>query len=121
MKKTKLIFGKEKLTVLEKTSVSIFYYIDIVGFFCEHPYLMIVTTNKDKKLIFYSLKEIKQLLPLPFVMCSRSAIINITHVVQLKTQNSNCFVYLNNGQKILISRRKKNDIMEKIKRISTGL
>ena len=115
MKKTKLIFSKDRLTVIEKTSVSIFHYIDIVGFFCEHPYLMIVTIDKNKKLIFHSLKEIIQSLPFSFVMCSRSAIINITHIIQLKIQHSNWFIHMNNGQKILIPRRKKSNIMEKIK------
>ena len=121
MKKTEIICSKDRLTVIEKTSVSIFQHIDIVGIFCEHPYLMIATTNKNKKLVFHSLKEIEQLLPFPFVMCSRSAIINANHVVEIKTQKSNCFIVLNNGQKILISRRKKSAIMEIIKRISTGL
>ena len=114
MKKTKLIFSKDKLTVIEKTSISIFNYIDIVGFFCDHPYLMIVTIDKNKKLIFHSLKEIMQSLPFSFIMCSRSAIINITHIIQLKIQHSNWFIHMNNGQKILISRREKNIVMERI-------
>jgi len=121
MKKTEIICSHDRLTVIEKTSVSIYFYTDIVGIFCEHPYSMVVATNKNKKLIFYSLKEMKQLLPLPFVMCSRSAIINISHVVQLRTQSSNCCLHLDNGQKIPVSRRKKSYIMGIIKEVLTGL
>ena len=119
MKKTEIIFKRDQLTVIEKTGVSIFRYTDIVGIFCEHPYLMIVTCNKNKKLIFHSLKEITQSLPFSFVTCSRSTIINLSHVIQVKSGNSNCFIEMDNGQKIPVSRRKKSIIVEKIKNIST--
>ena len=117
MKKTKLIFGKDKLTVFDETSVSIINYIDILGFFCEHPYIMIVTTNNNNKLIFHSIKEIIKLLPVSFVMCNRSTIINIKHIIQLKKQNAIWFIYMNNEQKITISRAKKSIVMEKINKI----
>jgi DNA-binding LytR/AlgR family response regulator len=115
MKKANIIFSEGRLSVIEKTSVSIFCYTDIVGIFCDHPYLMIETINKEKKIIFHSLKEISQLLPFPFVMCSRSAIINMDYINNVKTQNPNSFIYLKNGQKILIPRRKKGEIMRIIK------
>jgi len=79
---------------------------------------MIVSVNKNKRLIFQSLKEISQSLPFSFVMCSRSAIINLTYVVQFQFGNSKCFIELKNGQIILVSRRKKNEIMGKIRIIS---
>jgi len=117
MKKTEISFSENQLTIIEKASVSIFRYTDIIGVFCEHPYLKIETINKNRKLFFHSLKEIEKLLPFPFVMCNRSAIINLLHLIQIKTENSNCYIHLNNGQKIPVSRRKKNELMEKIKQL----
>ena len=121
MKKTKIIFNKDNIIIFEKSNISKFWHEEIVGIFCEHPYLMIVSVNKNKKLIFHSLKEIAQVLPFPFVMCSRSSIVNLTYINQVKSINSKCFIILNNRQEISVSRRKKNDIMEKIKKISTAL
>ena len=121
MKKTVIICSEDKLSIIEKSSINIFQYSDIAGVFYEHPYLKIITVNKNKKLIFYSLKEISKLLPPQFVVCSRSAIINLTHVAQFKSGNSNCFIELDNGEKIPVSRRKKSEIMEKMKMIYTEL
>jgi len=119
MKKTEIIFGKDQLTIIEKSNVSIIQYNNIVGIFCEHHYLNIVAVNKKRKLIFHSLKEISQSLPFPFVMCSRSAIVNLTHVVHFKSGNSNCFIELDNGLKIIVPRRKKDKIVEKMRINST--
>lgn len=119
MKKTKIIFTKNQLTVIERTNVIIFRYSDIVCILCERPYVMIVTYSRKRKLIFHSLKDIVQSLPSSFVICSRSAIVNLVHVLQSKTEKSNCFVYLHNELKIPVSRRKKSEIIEKIKDFST--
>jgi hypothetical protein len=41
MKKTKIIFNQDSLIVMEKTDIRTFLYADIIGIFCERPYLMI--------------------------------------------------------------------------------
>jgi hypothetical protein len=48
MKRESIIFSEGRLSVIEETSVSIFFYTDIVGIFCGRPYLVIETANKEK-------------------------------------------------------------------------
>ena len=115
MKKVELIIGGNTMTIFEKSNIYIFDFNDIIGIFCEHPYVSIETVHKKSKLIFHSLKEIEELLPFPFIACNQSSIINIKHIIQVINENSKSFLLLKNGKKICVPRRKKNDIMEKIR------
>ena len=120
MRKTNIIFSQDSLTIVERTEVRVIHYTDIVGIFCERPYLMIESICKNKKLITNSLKEIDQLLPDSFVICNRSAIINIKYIVQLKAEKNNNFAHLRCGKKILVSRRKKSDVVSAFKAFLTA-
>jgi len=117
MKKAELKIGSNKMIILEKSEIHMFDFNDIIGVFSDHPYLLIEFANKTSKLIFYSLKEIGQLLPIPFIKCNRSSIINITYLTKVTNENSESFLQLKNGKKINLPRRKKNDIISRIKSI----
>lgn len=120
MRRTKIIFNQDALIVMEKSNSRIFLYADIVGIFCERPYLKIETICKSKKLIFHSLTEMEQLLPDSFTICNRSTIVNLEHIIQHKTEKFADFIHLICGRKILVSRRRKNDVISKIKSLLTA-
>ena len=114
MKKAELKISSDKMMVFEKSNIYMFDFSDIIGIFCDHPYLLIETVNKTSKLIYHSLKEIAQLLPFPFIACNRSSIINVFYITQIINENPKSFVQLKNEKKLFIPRRKKNDIIKKI-------
>ena len=113
MKKTKISFNTDKLVVYEKGGIVVHRYSDIVGIFCSRPYLQIVTVDKRCMLVIHCLKELERLLPSSFAQCSRSAIVNLEHAIQVKTENQNCVVHLKCGRKIDVSRRRKADVLMK--------
>jgi len=115
MKKAEIQFSEEQMTIFDGSNIQKFNYHDIIGIFCDYPYIKIETTTDPKsKLIFHSLKEIGQLLPSLFIMCNRSSIINIMYINQMKYEVNQSFLCLNNGRQIRIPRRKKSTIIKKI-------
>jgi len=117
MKKAEIILKMDTITILERSKIHIFKLKDVIGFFCDHPYLTIETVNEKPILIFHSLKEIGELLPIPFVVCNQSAIVNITHIRKMLPDKSTCFLYLENGRKVRVARRLKRDMMKEINRM----
>ena len=114
MNKAKILFRTDKMTIFQKSNMYVFNFKDIIGFFCDHPYVKIETTTSKPILIFHSLKEIGQLLPPPFIVCNRSSIINITHIHQVKSTVSKCVLPLVNGREIRVARRRKSNVMKQI-------
>jgi len=113
MKKAIIQLSEEQMTIFDGLNIQIFNYQDIIGIFCDQPYIRIVTTTNSKSiLIFHSLKEIGQLLTCQFVMCNRSSIINIMYINQVESKEANNFIHLNNGMLIRIPRRIKATILK---------
>jgi DNA-binding LytR/AlgR family response regulator len=114
MKKAEIQSNAEELIIFKKSYIYVFDFRDIIGFFCDHPYIKIETTTLKSTLIFHSLKEIAPLLPPQFVMCNRSAIINIAYIARLTSDSVRCVLHLKNGRIIRVARRKKTNITRKI-------
>jgi DNA-binding LytR/AlgR family response regulator len=117
MKKAKIILNADTIIVLERSKIHIFKLKDVIGIFCDHPYLTIETVNENPILIFHSLKEIGQLLSWPFIVCNQSAIVIITHIRKMLPEKATCLLYLENGRKVRVARRLKRDVMKEINRI----
>jgi DNA-binding LytR/AlgR family response regulator len=115
MKKTEIIFYETHLTVLCKKSRSYkIPYENIIGIFCERPYLRLQILNRKNMLILYSLEEMISNLPNSFILCNRSSIVNLLHVEAYTTDYN---LQLTAGDIIPVSRRKKAEIREKINAI----
>jgi len=102
------------MIIFERSNIYVFEYQDIIGFFSEHPYVKIETTTQKSTLFFHSLKEIAPLLPPEFVMCNRSSIINIAHIIEMTSDSAKCVFLLKNGRIIRVARRKKTTVTSKI-------
>jgi len=77
MKKTGVICRDEEMLILERSSILCVDYKNIIGIFCDHPYLKIKILDRKDKYIYYTIEEISYLLPDFFILCNRSSIVNI--------------------------------------------
>lgn len=114
MTKTEILFQENQLVILNKSEINNIRYEDIVGVFCDHPYLRLQILNKKSRLIFFTLEEIISCLPDSFILCNRSSIINLLYVNVFTTEGKNSLLHLTTGDVILVSRRKKAAVKERI-------
>ena len=114
MKKTQLTFKEDRIIISEKSNISIIHCKDLVAIFCEHPYLKLLTVQKNNILIFYPLMEIVRHLPPLFVLCNRSSLINLSYVHTLRIEKMKWVLYLSTGDCIFVSRRKKADVKKQL-------
>jgi DNA-binding LytR/AlgR family response regulator len=112
MKKTEIIFHKEEVIIPKYSKISSIPYKEIIDIICDTPYLKISRCNGNESFIFYPLEELIQYLPATFVLCNRSAIINLLYVDALHVENTKYFFVLKTGEKIAVPRRKRKELIE---------
>jgi DNA-binding LytR/AlgR family response regulator len=115
MKKNEIVFHNEALIIEENSHIVSIMYKDIASIVCDAPYLKISTIDGKKRFIYYCLEDLADSLPSSFVLCNRSAIINLIHVDSLQCKMSKWFFILKTGKHIPVARRKKQEIKAKWK------
>jgi DNA-binding LytR/AlgR family response regulator len=116
MKKTAILFKAEKMIVEDKSGISQVDYKEIVGIFCDHPYLLLQTSDKKNKYLFHTIQEIIISMPDHFVMCNRSSLVNLSYFSSLETKKNQWYLHLKTGDIISITSKYRKVIKEKIKR-----
>lgn len=107
--------GEKKISFSSMDSIEIFSLKEILYCSAENNYTTVVTTNKEiivsKNIGFYE----QLLLKHGFCRVNRSTLVNLEHVVRIEKTGSQELV-VSNGFKILISSRRKKDLLETLKR-----
>ena len=115
MKKTTILFREEEMIIEDKSGIFRIDYKDIVGIFCDHPYLLLQTSDKKNKYLFHTIKEIIYFLPDYFVVCNRSSLANLSYFLFLETKKNQWCLHLKTGHIISVTSKYKQLIKEKLK------
>jgi two-component system LytT family response regulator len=104
----------QKITLPTSTSYEIVFIKDIIRCEADGSYTTFHLTNKRKLMASASLKHYEDLLPAnEFMRIHHHHLININHVVRyLKVDGG--YAVMSDGSQIEISRRKKDDFLEKL-------
>jgi hypothetical protein len=121
MEKTQITFCDNLMVIINDLAVdNIIFYENIVKIVCDHPYLRIFGNDGKENLIFYGLAELAKRLPTPLVLCSKSAIVNLNFVEQLKEIQKKKTVCLKTGGEILVSRSRHCEVKRLLKQKYTA-
>lgn len=90
-------------------------YCDIVAVTTDRPYVVIYTKDNDKGILVNStLRELIEHLPDVFFLSNQSTIINLFYLSAYMQNGSEYLLYLNNGQKYMVARRKRKEFRERL-------
>jgi two-component system, LytTR family, response regulator len=108
---------EKKLPVHHKDKVRLISLGDVVSFEADSNYTQIFTTQDEKYSSAKLLKDFEEVLSShsQFIRVNKSAIININYVREY-SKGTPCIIYMNNSKEYEISRRKKAEIWERIKK-----
>jgi len=107
----------QKITLPTSTSYEIVFIKDIIRCEADGSYTVFHLTGKRKLMASASLKHYEDLLPVnEFMRIHHHHLININHVVRyLKVDGG--YAVMSDGSQIEISRRKKDDFLEKLNKV----
>ena len=104
----------EKFAIPTREGVELVNTSEIVRCESDSNYTHIYLANGKKYMVSKTLKEIEeQLLNESFVRVHQSHLVNMSHVMKY-IKGTSGYLILNDGSEVPVSRRKKNDFMEKI-------
>jgi len=107
----------QKITLPTGSAYEIVYIKDIIRCEAEGSYTMFFLTNGKKLLVTAGLKHYEDLLPQKeFMRIHHHHLININHVSRV-LKNDGGFVVMSDDMQIEISRRKKDEFLEALKKI----
>lgn len=109
----RVYFLKEEICIIEKTQITYIKYMEIISIETDTPYIVINHDKKKKTFIRKSLVDFKVNLPIYFMSCNQSVIINL-YYVSLYRLGKNTTVYLINGDEFYLSRRMRNIFKDKL-------
>lgn len=90
-------------------------YCDIVAIITDRPYIVIYTKDNDKGILVNSaLRDLIEHLPSVFFLSNQSTIINLFYLSAYVQKGSEYLLYLNNGQKYMVARRKRKEFRERL-------
>jgi two-component system LytT family response regulator len=106
----------QKITLPTGTSYEIIYIKDIIRCEAEGSYTMFYLTNNKRLLVTAGLKHYEDLLPQKeFMRIHHHHMINMNHVVRYVKTDGN-FAIMSDETKIEVSRRKKDEFLEALKK-----
>jgi two-component system LytT family response regulator len=80
----------------------------------EGAYTHITLKDKRKLVISKTLSDIEEMLPAtPFQRIHHSTLVNLSHVTHFLKSDGG-YIIMNNGEKLMVSKSKKDDLMEKL-------
>ncbi|MES2373941.1 MAG: LytTR family DNA-binding domain-containing protein [Bacteroidota bacterium] len=107
----------KKIQISNNTTVQFVPVCEIVRVESQSNYSVIFFTNRPKQTVTKTLKELEeQLSPYNFLRVHHSHLVNIDHVIGYKNQDSG-YVIVYGNDVIEISRRKKQEVLEKLNAI----
>ena len=107
----------QKITLPTGTAYEIIYIKDIVRCEAEGNYSMFYLINGKRLLVTAGLKHYEDLLPKKeFMRIHHHHLININHVIRY-IKNDGSFAVMSDDTKIEVSRRKKDEFLEALKKI----
>ncbi len=97
-------------------------YCDIVAITTSKPYVIIHTKNNSGKILVNStLHEIIECLPCTFFLSNQSTIVNLFNLNSYRQEGTDFLLYLDNGLKCKVARRKRKEFKSKLSYLKTIL
>lgn len=106
--------AKEKLTLTTAQELTVVNLDDIIRIEADNNYSCFYFTHRQKLLVSKTLKEFESLESKGFFRIHQSHIINLKHVIAFSSVDGDK-VLLTNDHKVVISRRKKSEFLERLK------
>lgn len=101
-----------KLNLFTKSGTTIINIFDIIYIEAENTYSIFHLTNQPKITISKTLKSVEeQLLGNKFFRVHQSYLVNLNHLLSLKSKDGD-FVLLTNNHKVEVSRRRKPELLQ---------
>ena len=115
MKKTRIDYLGNYMIIEDCNSIYRVNYQELHYIIHQKPYTVIYTNQGKELYIFYPIKNLIKYLPLVFAQCNKSTIINMTHFKVLEKKQNKSIIVLESGISFVISKRRINDVKNKIK------
>ena len=105
---------QNKIALATKESIEFVYPEEIILCSSDSNYTMIYLTNKRKKLISRTLKDVEEWLsPHGFYRAHHSHLVNLQHIKEYVRADGG-HLLLSNGQTLPVARNRKDDLLKKI-------
>ena len=115
MKHDTITFHETDIFISNHSKNLLLKYCDIVAITTDRPYIAIHTKYDIKEILINStLHEIIGQLPCVFFLSNQSTIINLFYLSAYTQKDSEYLLYLNNGQKYKVARRKRKEFKAKL-------
>ena len=118
--RTKINFYDLKMLIFHKSEKAAYYYCELMYIIYDKPYCRLFFSNKKKNVIEMSITTLMEYLPESvFLMCKRSAIVNLCYLKHLK--HDEMTIEMSDGVKFPLSKANIMDfnlMIEKVEDIS---
>ena len=113
MKKTQIQYLEQEMIIEDSNCIFSLQY-DIIAYIqYQKPYIIIRLFSGKEHFIYHSLSHFANHLPLAFLACNQSFIVNLLYIQLIKKEDAKLLIFTKDGKKIYVSRRNHKVIQER--------